>query len=324
MNLFIIGSGFTKALFPDAPLNRELLETLARGAPDSASHKLINRYQTEDIESALTKLDVDLASHQPHLEQAGDELRELRHHIEKDLGSHFTSYRASNGLLSSSLWLSNFLDHAISEGDVAVSLNYDCVFEGVLDCRAKWSPNGGYGFLRHPLVSDGRAALSPVTVLKIHGSASFRIAPCLNKPNSRAVSFVFDEWFFPRSAENTHFGYGLGRGESYLIAPSYVKVPAVEITYLMLDALKASARAKNLIIIGCGLRPEDAFLTLLLTEFLRQPDWRNRRIAILDPSAEAVSSRLKVYWGVDVSSCIVPIEGRLEDSVDQLLETILK
>ena len=40
----------------------------------------------------------------------------------------------------------------------------------------------------------------------------------------------------------------MGKGESYLIAPSYVKVPTVEIAYLMLDALKAVAKAETLII----------------------------------------------------------------------------
>lgn len=324
MNLFIIGSGFTKALFPETPLNRELLRVLARGTSDSASHKLMQRYQTDDIEIALTRLDTDLASSQTRLEQAGDELRELRHNIEKDLGSYFTRYRASDELLSNSPWLSKFLDHAVSAGDVAVSLNYDCVFEGALDCRGKWSPNGGYGFLNNPLASGGSRVSSPVAVLKIHGSASFRIAPYANMPSSRSVNFVFDEWFFPRSAKNKHFGYGLGVGEGYLIAPSYVKVPTVEITYLMLDALKASIKAENLVIIGCGLRPEDAFLTLLLTQFLRRPAWRKRRIVVLDLSAGAISSRLKAYWGVDMGSCIVPIEGSLEDSVGQLLETIRK
>ena len=44
-----------------------------------------------------------------------------------------------------------------------------------------------------------------------------------------SVNFIFDEYFLPRSAKNTHFGYGAGTGRNYLIALSYVKVPAVEI-----------------------------------------------------------------------------------------------
>ena len=113
-------------------------------------------------------------------------------------------------------------------------------------------------------------------------------------------------------------------GRAYLIAPSYVKVPTVEMTYLMLDALSASATATNLVIIGSALRPEDGFLTLILTNFLRQPSWRTRRVFIVDLAANAISSRVKKFWGVNVSSQIVPIEERLEISVSSLVESLSK
>ena len=48
--------------------------------------------------------------------------------------------------MEQSPWLKNFMQSAIADGDVAISLNYDCVFEGSLDCIGKWSPKGGYGF----------------------------------------------------------------------------------------------------------------------------------------------------------------------------------
>jgi hypothetical protein len=143
MKVFIIGAGFTKALFPEAPLNRDLLTVLAKGTTDSASHKLIQRYHTDDIEIALTELDADIASSDNSLEQP-----------------------------------------------------------------------------------------------------------------------------------------------------------------------------------DCGLRPEDMFLNLLVTDFLRQPRWSERRIIVLDPQAEVTTSRIKAYWGVDVSSCMVPIQGCLQDSVEALLGTI--
>jgi hypothetical protein len=43
-------------------------------------------------------------------------------------------------------WLKKFMQTALFDGDVAISLNYDCVFEGALDCVGRWSPKGGYGF----------------------------------------------------------------------------------------------------------------------------------------------------------------------------------
>lgn len=317
MNVFIVGAGFTKAIFPNAPLNRNLLEALARKSPASASPALRDRYKTEDIEVALTRLDVDLASSQDQ------DLDELRQRIESELADYFNSFCASEDLMAQSQWLTHLIDGTFSPGDVAISLNYDCVLEGALDCRGKWSPNGGYGSsLDNTWMCNDRPSKSAVTVLKIHGSASFIIAPYADKPTAKAVNFVFDECIFPRSAKNTHIGYGAGTGRSYLIAPSYVKIPTVEISYLMLDALTATAQAKNLVIIGTALRPEDGFLTLLITNFLRQPSWLSRKMIVVDPAAESISNRLKDYWGVNVSSQISPIQDQLQNSVARLLAMI--
>jgi len=324
MNFFIIGSGFTKSIFPEAPLNNELLRAIANGKLDCASQYLTEKYQTNDIEIALTKLDADIATSYYDNRQLYSELRDIRHKIEIDLGNYFTSYRATHELLDKAPWLMNFMRYAIADGDVAVSLNYDCVFEGALDCIGKWSPKGGYGFFQNPLIDDTSFDTSPITVLKIHGSTTFKIAAYADKPHCRSVNFVFDEWYFPKSAKNTHFGYGLGRGETYLIAPSYVKVPTVEITYFMIDALKAASESQNLIIIGCGLRPEDSFLTLLLTHFLRQPQWQSRKIIILDIKANDIASRGKDYWGVNIEECVVSIEGRIENSIEELRNAIKK
>lgn len=322
MNLFIIGSGFTKAIFPEAPLNNELLAALSSENSDCASQVLLKKYKTNDIEIALTKLDADIATSSYENEQLFLELQDIRHKIEIDLGNFFTSYRATHELLVQSPWLNEFMQSALSDGDIAISLNYDCVFEGALDCIGRWSPKGGYGFFQHGLIDDSAYDKSPVTVLKIHGSTTFRIAAYADKPSCRAVNFVFDEYYFPVSAKNTHFGYGLGSSETYLIAPSNVKVPTVEMTYCMLDALKAASESQNLVVVGCGLRPEDSFLTLLLTHFLRQPKWRERKIIIVDLHANKIASKIKDYWGVNIEECVLPIEGNMENSIDQLKDNI--
>lgn len=319
VNVFIIGAGFTKAVFPDAPLNRDLIDALAGKSTDSVAVVLRDKYKTDDIEIALTRLDSDIAASQ------GDpvSLHNLRSQTETELGDYFSSFLASENLLALSPWLAQFVDGIFNSGDVVISLNYDCVLEGVLDCREKWSPNGGYGSpFNHPLVREDEFSKSPVTVLKIHGSASFIIAPYADKPDASAVNFAFNERFFPRSSKNTDYGYGAGTGRTYLIAPSYVKIPTVEMTYLMLDALNASAMAKNLVIIGCALRPEDGFLTMIMTNFLRQPSWQTRKVFIVDPAANAIGNRLTKFWGVEVSKQIVAIEGRLETSIQLLVESL--
>lgn len=318
MNSYLIGCGFTKAIFPEAPLNNELLDALSTDKSDCAAKVLLKKYMTNDIEIALTKLDADIATSYYEDEKLFRELQDIRHKIEIDLGKYFSSYRATHELMDQAPWLTEFMKTALFDGDVAISLNYDCVFEGALDCVGRWSPKGGYGFFQNALIDDSAFEKSPITVLKIHGSTTFRISSYADKPHCKAVNFAFDEWFFPVSAKNTHFGYGLSGSETYLIAPSYVKAPTVEMSYCMLDALKAASDSQNLIVIGCGLRPEDSFLTLLLTHFLRQQDWQDRKIIIIDPFANKIALKVKDYWGVNIDKCILPIEGGKESSLIQL------
>ena len=289
MNVFIVGAGFTKATSPNAPLNRDLLEALADKSSASASPTLRKRYETGDIEIALTRLGLDIA-----LSQSEDP-RKLRQRIESELADYFSSFCASEDLMAQSQWLTYLIDSAFLPGDVANQLELRLRSGRSIGLPSQMVSKWGYGFLNNPLVCNDIPS-SPVTVLKIHGSANFAIAPYGDKPTASAVNFVFDECFFPRSAQNTHFGYGAGTGRSYLIAPSYVKIPTVEVSYLMLDALTASTKAKNLVIIGSSLRPEDGFLTVLVTNFLRQPSWHDRKIRFVDLAAESIINRLKDYW----------------------------
>jgi hypothetical protein len=38
-------------------------------------------------------------------------------------------------------WIGSFITDVFKEGDVVTSLNYDCVFEGVMDLEGKWTPS---------------------------------------------------------------------------------------------------------------------------------------------------------------------------------------
>ncbi len=325
MKLFIFGAGFTKAVFPNAPLNRDLLKALISKFTDSASNDLYKHYGIDDIEIALTRLDVDVAMLKAASIKKQEELIQLRKRIESELAAFFGEFCASYSLLNQTKWVTGLVEDVFAFGDVAVNLNYDCLLEGFLDCLGKWSPTGGYGFpFDNVLANSDKHQESPVRVLKIHGSANFIIAPYLNKQTSSSVNFDFDERYFPRSAKNKHFSFGREIDQRYLIAPSYVKVPTVEINYLMLDALSASTKASKLIIVGTSLRPEDAFLSMLITNFLHQPNWQEKRIIIVDPNAEEIGDCLMQYWGVDISNQIIPIGFGLEQAVSQLMEVIVE
>ena len=323
MNVFIIGAGFTKAVFPNAPLNGELLGTLANKNSNSNAAELKKKYGTEDIEIALTKLDLDIA--QAGSVEQNSLLNELRTRIESELANYFRLFCASEQLMNQLPWLTNFINQAFNSGDVAISLNYDCVLEGALDCCGKWTPNGGYA-LEFPLGCGTSFPVSAVTVLKIHGSASFEKSSDLGKPKAKVVAPNCNQCFFPRSAKGKDFG--LLDGKPFVIAPSYVKVPTVEIAYLMLDAIKAvaNASAENLIVIGCSLRQADAFLKVLLANFGREePSARRlleRKIIVVDPKAKEITNNLNNYWPAVVEDKLVPICNGIQDSVPGLVNMI--
>ncbi len=311
-NTYIVGAGFTKSVFQDAPLNDDLMTLLAH-TPGSVSCVIMDKYGTKDIEIALTKLYLDMTS------SCGEEKEKLQNYlkeIKKEIGDHFSLYRAAPELVEQLPWLRKFMQSTIKNGDVVISLNYDCVFEGALDCVGRWSLNGGYGSTLDNPFADGEK--SPIAVLKIHGSVTFKCAPYANKPSCKAIGSIINENYFPLSGKNTHFGYGLGKAETYLLEPSFVKIPLIEIVYVMIDALKAVSESKNLIILGCSLRTEDNFLKLLITHFLRHPDWQHKKIIIIDIKANEIASKIKEYYAVNIHKCIIPLEGLISEHVDKL------
>lgn len=327
MNLFIIGSGFTKAVFPNAPVNSELMDHLASAGQAPAASRLRDQYNTKDIEIALTRLDMDIADMKANPSgncvlptMSLNELTELRKESELELANFFcftselserpTCKFTPTENLAATPWLKAFLE-CIRSGDILVSLNYDCVLEGLLDLQGKWTPNGGYGI---PLVEDGHE-VSKTTVLKIHGSASFGGKEVVGDPASSSVEVMVRPWFFPRSGANKFLTQGAWCA---IIAPSFVKTPARKLASIMLEALDAARCADNCVIIGCALRPEDSFLTLLHTSFYKHN--RNGKIIVVDPDASEIKARLLGYWGIEYGDRIHSIENLLQKGVTELAE----
>ena len=85
--------------------------------------------------------------------------------------------------------------------------------------------------------------------------------------NQTGIGFNINSSIYPKSGANSHLGGGALNPRPYIIAPSFVKIPHAEIAAMMLDLLDIATKAKSLAIIGCGMRPEDSFLRLLITRF---------------------------------------------------------
>jgi hypothetical protein len=154
-NLFLFGAGFTKAVFPHAPLNKDLLAKLCK---DPTSRRALKGYheefKTEDIEILLTRLDLEITIPKAKRQAA---LQTARKAIERQLAEYFRQFRFGNheDELRESEWLGSLAKEIFADNDVIISLNYDCLLEGVLDYHEVWSPKGGYAVLdRNPLLDS--------------------------------------------------------------------------------------------------------------------------------------------------------------------------
>lgn len=313
--LFIIGSGFTNAAtHRDAPLNKDVLRAIQPTAP-SIWDDLTARYSTEDIEVALTKLDLDIIS-----TPENHELIDLRRKVEANLSTFFARYRYKEDLLHASPWLLDFIQGAFVKGDTAISLNYDCLLEGLLDRCKLWAPYDGYGRTLAVKSAPSKPNLSPVTVLKIHGSENFHRDAVHGTQTGQAISFTMDDSIFPVSGRLHHFCLPGIVSKTAIIAPSFVKVFPSALLCLMEEALDIAQKAETLILIGCGLRPEDTFLYLLLWHFLKD----TKLIFILKHKASDLGRRISATLEYDVASIVHPIDKSLEDGWSDLAMELKK
>lgn len=290
--IFLLGSGFTKAAFPAAPINSELVAAIVEHFQKKTQ---IQRYaehfgDSNDIEEILTRLDLDAAKN--------DKAAADRKLIDEELASYFRCFRFTETVLIGNSWLVDFATEVLGKNDSIITLNYDCLLEGLLDHAGVWTPNGGYYGVDNVLTE---AIPNPIgiTVYKIHGSEHFRISSFFDKPEQSAIAYEFDETIFPRSAVSSHFGGGINSGP-YVIAPSFVKFPHRQIAMMMLRVLEVAQQAENLVIVGCGLRREDSFLWLLVTRFLLRKS--QKELIIVDPNAAEIEQRVHQYWAGDLTS----------------------
>lgn len=301
-NLFLIGAGFTKAIFPKAPLNNELFGKLIKYCEKkdipTPLKKYKQEYKTDDIEIILTKLDLEIASSGPNNTK---NLTIDRNTIERHIAAHFRRFSFNEEVFSKNKWLSGFAK-LFSNNDAIVSLNYDCFLEGLLDYSELWDPTG-YVKIANPLFKPEPPNPKNILVYKIHGSSNFRISSAiLREKGQKVIGLIINDDFFPRSGKYTGFGDS-NETPLYIIAPSFVKIPHQDIEIMMLKALKTAESANSLIIIGCGLRKEDSFLWLLLTSFLNQST-NNRKLILVDPDAEEIKSKICDHYFVDINRFI--------------------
>lgn len=302
-NLFLIGAGFTKAVFPKAPLNENLLSVLCQGAPCTTLKKYHREYKTNDIEILLTRLDLDILHPKARRQTA---LRQVRNAIEQQLAEYFRQFRFNEEVVKQKSWLESFA-HLFREDNIIITTNYDCFLDGLMDYYGMWTPNGGYPRLDCPSPSCPKNPKN-ILIYKIHGSEHFRKSPIASSTGVTEITtigFPFDESIYPKSGKHSNFEYCFpDLRNPYIIAPSFIKSPHHRIERIMTDAIQIAPKAKNLIIIGSGLRAEDGFLWLLLSAFIEPciPNNREKKLVVVDPKkAEEIRNRITKHcmWDID-------------------------
>jgi hypothetical protein len=328
-NLFLLGAGFTKSVFPNAPLNKDLLPLLCEGIACATLKRYYKEQKTNDIEILLTHLDLEILRPKRREQIA---LQQVRKAIEQQLAKYFGQFRF--GLRKKDVlgteensWLEPFSKELFNEHDAIISLNYDCFLEGLLDHYEVWSPNG-YAAIDTFFSKDLPENSKNILIYKIHGSENFVIAGAIDNTEKKGLSFEVNSSIYPQSGKNRSYSYGGRDACPYIIAPSFVKIPHEDIERMMNEVLTKAALAKNLIIIGCGLRPEDSYLWFLITNFMSQndPDRRStedKSIIIVDPKAKEIEERInsRYFGGIEGFSVKITLfSNGLAFDCDQLIK----
>jgi hypothetical protein len=320
-NMFLIGAGFTKAVFPNAPLNANLLHLVIQDNPQTLLRTYKVRYHTDDIEILLTRMDLETE------ELQSERLRRDRETINHDLAKYFERFRFRDQILENNKWLQDFAKKVLQPNDAIITTNYDCFLEGILDYYEVWSPNNGYPKLNcWPASCPGNPL--GILIYKVHGSEHFVESPIASETGitkKTAIGFPVNESIYPRSGKHSYLDFGVPNlTGTYIIAPSFIKEPHHYIERIMGDAVQIAPKANKLIIIGSGLRPEDSFLWLLLSAFLEPcvPNRAKKKLTIVDPKGEDIKSKIvKHYiWDLDSLLVIKPLSEGLECAVEDLIK----
>ena len=293
-NVFIIGAGFTKAAFDEAPLNDDLLPLLQtmKASKEPLFQRLVEEYEGINIEILLTRMDAQIIAGE------NSALKSLRETIDTDLAQACERFRFSKYPGSKKSWPYCFARTVLGRSDLVLSLNYDCFLEGALWKAGVWSPNGGYGEYVHNFVTEfslpRNRDLSNVLLYKLHGSENFLAAEVPGAPGQESITASVNEEIFPGS--HCYSKPAKAKG-ARILGPSYLKNPPAELELMWSSAIQLLTYAKRIYIIGCSLRAEDSQLRQLLRTFSYEGAPSRRPFAgaiiIVDLNADCVRTMLE-------------------------------
>lgn len=326
--MFLIGAGFTKAVFPDAPLNEDLLSILCQGTQCTTLKGYYREHETKDIEILLTHLDLDVLHTKATQKNA---LQKVRKAIEEQLAEYFTKFRFKEEQHKTIEWLETLAKQLFKDNDAIVTTNYDCFLEGLLDYCNVWHPNEGYVSLYDPstqIRSPEKLLKNPkgIKFYKIHGSENFReckVSDDKGVTEKTILGFIINKSIYPLSGENSNLGWAEEYSKEYIIAPSFVKIPHFQIAETVNEATLSAQNAQNLVICGSSLRNEDGFIRLILTGFMSKGLQNTKKLIIVDPNADSILEKIEKFW-IDLTQNITfhKIPKNIKDGLDGLIKLL--
>ena len=247
--VYVLGAGFTRAIICEAPLNDDMMKSLDA----SLFPCFLDEFEVAkpNIEHFLTLVDLKCLRLQE--ESKSREFEAARQQIIESILGMFDGLRVS--CLEDKPVLKKFVT-SIPDDSYLLSLNYDCVLDQGLWLGGRWHPGDGYSLKIDEMPSDGRTKLF---LLKLHGSCNFSSG----FPNNDHFVIRIDEDLFPGVGNNIN----TPQHNTRIIAMSFLKNYKMDLMKLWQKAILEMAHADKLVIIGCSIREEDAFLKFALHHF---------------------------------------------------------
>lgn len=309
-------------MFPNAPLNRDLLHSIIETNPGTLLKKYQIRYHTDDIEILLTRLDLEIDQNSYEKEQ----LQKDRKTIEEDISKYFEQFRFEEEYLQKNIWLETLAKKLFKDSDAIITTNYDCFLEGLLDYYKLWHPGDGYVNVYDPRIPTNRKNPKGIKFYKIHGSENFRECKEFDGkgPTGKTIiGFIVRKGVYPLSGKNTNVGWAEEHCGKYIIAPSFVKIPHFQIADIVNKAVEVAKTTQNMVIIGSSLRDEDIFLRLILTGFVNYRAQNKKKLIIVDPKACAILEKIKIFCvGSTEQINLVSISKKIEEGLGDLINLL--
>lgn len=308
--VFILGAGFTKAFYPDAPLvvddygSEEIAEKIKH--LKHASRVLDWERSREpggllNIERFMTRLDAKMPY--DFEQNADEELSILFSEVKKAFIKRIENAKKKSEYQAD---LDSFAQYCVDNRVICITTNYDdCLDEalyrvsGALELGPPsletlyWHPDGGYGFFCRPsacTIQDTDIYMDvdvTMHLLKLHGSINWRPRRGYRQPYTVDAIVHHEPWFqeenvftiLNKELVSMHL-----EPESFIVPPVLFKSAIIEQPILRLvwqQAYKALFEATYVVFVGYSLPITDIAVSILFFESLYSLPRRNINVVNL-------------------------------------------